>query len=239
MLVLVSSVNSILCKIESSLRSKVSTTPLSKMLKAQTTTALDACLTGTHMRIEDLWPDARERVNIDKYARYLSEQDYYSWSHLRDLENYFKREPEERRAERLSRLLVIMLYNIGATHCDRVRALIEEWVMRPETYDRILGFEGLKGLALQPYICQKIILTLRRFMDEIHDGELALAIEEDFIKNIDAWFRRRRTAFYEEQQARMSVIRTDLMAAAWHPRRVEFWLNQGGFEMLEMMNGGW
>jgi hypothetical protein len=209
------------------------------MLKAQTTTALDACLTDTHMRIEDLWPDARERVNIDKYARYLSEQDYYSWSHLRDLENYFKREPEDHRAERLSRLLVIMLYNIGATHCDRVRGLIEEWVMRPDTYNKILGFEGLKGLALQPHICKKITLFLRRFMDEIHDGELGLAVEEDFIKNIDAWFRQRRTAFYEEQQARMNVIRTDLMAAAWHPNRVAKWLDTGGFEMLEMMNGGW
>ncbi len=189
------------------------------------------------MRIEDLWPDARERLNIDKYARYLTEQDYYSWSHIRDLETYFKREPEEYRAERLGRLLVIMLYNIGATHSQRVRDLIDEWVMRPETYDRVLGFEGLRGLALQPHVCKKIALFLRRFMDEIHDGELALAVEVEFIENIEKWFRRERKRLYEEMEARMRRIRDDLMAAAWHPKRVEKWLDQGGFELLDMMNG--
>lgn len=34
-------------------------------------------------------------------------------------------------------------------------------------------------------------------------------------------------------QERCKAIREDLMAAAWHPRRVEKWLNTGGFELLD------
>ena len=34
-------------------------------------------------------------------------------------------------------------------------------------------------------------------------------------------------------QERCSLIKEDLMATAWHPRRVEKWLETGGFELLE------
>jgi hypothetical protein len=36
-------------------------------------------------------------------------------------------------------------------------------------------------------------------------------------------------------QERCKVIKEDLMAAAWHPRRVEKWLETGGFDLLEAM----
>jgi hypothetical protein len=36
-------------------------------------------------------------------------------------------------------------------------------------------------------------------------------------------------------QERCKVIKEDLMATAWHPRRVEKWLETGGFELLEAM----
>jgi hypothetical protein len=38
-------------------------------------------------------------------------------------------------------------------------------------------------------------------------------------------------------RGRMDPLKRDLMEAAWHPRRVEAWLNAGDFELLEMMMG--
>lgn len=204
-------------------------------METQNTPALDACLTDVHMRLEELWPNSRERANIDKYARYLSEQDYYSASHLRDLNNYYKREPQNRIAERLSRFLVIALWNIGTHHSDAVRNRIDEWVMDERTYDKILGMEGLQGLELQSHVWKKVVSMLRRFVEDVHDGELHLAMEEDFIKNIEAWFRRKRAAFYEAKKAKMDILRQDLISAAYHPNRVEKWLEAGGFTLLGVM----
>jgi hypothetical protein len=34
---------------------------------------------------------------------------------------------------------------------------------------------------------------------------------------------------------RTAIFKEDLVAAVWHPRRVEKWLEAGGFELLEAL----
>jgi hypothetical protein len=47
--------------------------------------------------------------------------------------------------------------------------------------------------------------------------------------------KREELANKKRTQARCLTVKEELMAAAWHPSRVEKWLEIGGFEMLDMM----
>ena len=72
-------------------------------------------------------------------------------------------------------------------------------------------------------------------LDRAHDYELRLASQDDFLETIQQILVTRKKKFYEECQKRMDVLRQDLIAEAWHPRRVEKWLEIGGFELLETL----
>jgi hypothetical protein len=41
--------------------------------------------------------------------------------------------------------------------------------------------------------------------------------------------------FLEDMAERTAIYKEDLIAAVWHPRRVEKWLEAGGFELLEAL----
>jgi hypothetical protein len=41
--------------------------------------------------------------------------------------------------------------------------------------------------------------------------------------------------FLEDMTKRTAIFKEDLVAAVWHPRRVEKWLEAGGFELLEAL----
>ena len=48
-------------------------------------------------------------------------------------------------------------------------------------------------------------------------------------------YSNKRTEEKKRNQDRCLAIKEDLMAAAWHPRRVEKWLEIGGFELLDAL----
>jgi hypothetical protein len=56
---------------------------------------------------------------------------------------------------------------------------------------------------------------------------------EAFIDTIRDWQEQPRSK--QRSQERCRIIKEDLMKAAWHPRRVEKWLEAGGFELLEAL----
>jgi hypothetical protein len=56
---------------------------------------------------------------------------------------------------------------------------------------------------------------------------------ETFIDTIRDWQELPRSK--KRSQERCKIIKEELMMSAWHPRRVEKWLEAGGFELLEAL----
>ncbi len=52
---------------------------------------------------------------------------------------------------------------------------------------------------------------------------------QDYDARWEEWREKKRT------QERCLAIKEELMAAAWHPRRVERWINECGIEVLDVM----
>jgi len=56
--------------------------------------------------------------------------------------------------------------------------------------------------------------------------------------NVAKLFRtHQQTEIRERVQKRTRALRQEIVAAAYHPRRVERWLEQRGFDFLEVMMG--
>jgi hypothetical protein len=56
---------------------------------------------------------------------------------------------------------------------------------------------------------------------------------EAFIDTLRDWQEQPRSK--ERSQERCKIIKEELMMTAWHPKRVEKWLEAGGFELLEAL----
>lgn len=76
---------------------------------------------------------------------------------------------------------------------------------------------------------------VKKDLDHANDYELRLASQDDFLEVLEQCLEKRKKKLYEECQKRMDILRQDLMEKAWHPRRVERWLEIGGFELLEAL----
>jgi hypothetical protein len=68
---------------------------------------------------------------------------------------------------------------------------------------------------------------LYRNLDFWNDGEMYHFALADFVKNLEGAVKRRRQAFYDRAKRRCGRYKEELIAAAWHPRRVEAWLAAG------------
>jgi hypothetical protein len=72
---------------------------------------------------------------------------------------------------------------------------------------------------------------------EIHDSEVY-----DFDMHYESmhggvWYRRTPVLRQLVMRVRLLTIKKDLIAAAYHPSRVERWLEIGGFDLLEAIMG--
>ncbi len=69
----------------------------------------------------------------------------------------------------------------------------------------------------------------------ILDGFESHVWSEDVCQTLDEMLpgvRRRHLEFLQRAATRCAVYKQDLMAAAWHPRRVEAWINQDRWDLL-------
>jgi hypothetical protein len=92
-------------------------------------------------------------------------------------------------------------------------------------------------LFQQPYI--KNIVNSHQYTDLIlralyihhttadHDDIERRAVEERYRTYLARSFAKTQRAVLEKARERCQIIKEDLMAAAWHPRRVERWLQEG------------
>jgi hypothetical protein len=67
----------------------------------------------------------------------------------------------------------------------------------------------------------------KRWLSDIHDGELYLAVYEDLADSLVATVKQQHAAFLQSVKQRCNLYKEELIAAAWHPRRVESWLAAG------------
>jgi len=91
--------------------------------------------------------------------------------------------------------------------------------------------DGLPALARLPErlaYTDRLIHYLRAALQWLFDGELCWEAQEDFIRNLQTEFRRRRAAWKSALQARLPATREELTAIVWHPRNVERWMAAAG-----------
>jgi hypothetical protein len=68
---------------------------------------------------------------------------------------------------------------------------------------------------------------LRKWISNLHDGELYHFVYEELERGIVGAVKRRHVAFYARIEKRCAVIKEELVAAAWAPVRVERWIEAG------------
>lgn len=202
----------------------------------QDTGALDWLLeVPRHPRaLYTLWPNKMQTLSIDRWAIYLINMDRYTPQHLRDINTWFRGEDESHRLERLTYMLIRMLHGVSNSAVTW-NENVEGYVGDPANYDSLFGISALQDIYTQPEDCRKVVGYLRSYNDDLNDGELGFAVAGDFIRGVEAGLERQRKAFYTARKAAFAPLKEDLMAAVWHPKRVEAWLEVGGHELLDMM----
>ncbi len=86
-------------------------------------------------------------------------------------------------------------------------------------------------LLTDPRTCVDEAFRVRKrvqgWLENHHDGELYYAVYDDLLISFVAAAKTKAAAFKRQRELFQEAIRDELMAAAWHPRRVETWLKAG------------
>lgn len=95
--------------------------------------------------------------------------------------------------------------------------------------------QNIGGIVKNPQYADLILraLYLHRLPDDMYDIDRQ-AIEERYRAYLARSFANTHRAVLEKARERCQIFKEDLMAAAWHPRRVEKWL-QEGYSLDEIM----
>jgi hypothetical protein len=182
--------------------------------------------------LSTLWPNRMQRLSINRWAGYLVAQDIYTRQHLLDINTWFTREDEDQRLKRLTYMLVNMVYQVRRQINN---PNIDLYVQQPANYDNLFGLPALKGIFMEAEKNKKVVDYLRAYENDLNDGELGYALTDEFIKEVGRAMDRQRKGFYMARKQSFAPLKESLMAAAWHPKRVEAILDTGGFELLEAL----
>ena len=173
-----------------------------------------------------------ELKTIDLLVKQLKEKPSSREATLKRIDEFFEViqefQPMKQTIQYVRRFLFLILY--------------EPYVHVPTTFHETDGLAETLGTMefLSPFLFDKdrwiaFKQRVKKDLDHANDYELRLASQDDFLDVLERCIERRKKKHYEECQRRMDILRQDLMEKAWHPRRVERWLEIGGFELLEAL----
>jgi hypothetical protein len=132
-------------------------------------------------------------------------------------------------------ILVRILYKyhtsvISSTMHTYRNKLLHHLFLRP-----LFQHQAFKEYLLNPLLMRFVfVCTINASIPE----ESIPALEEQLDAFYEAVLKEGRklyTDFLNERVEHTAIYKEELIAAAWHPRRIEKWLEVGGFELLEAL----
>jgi hypothetical protein len=101
--------------------------------------------------------------------------------------------------------------------------LIFDDFFKPTKEEHKAYMQGLTGRL--SYYSKDVVQSILKCKDE--------KVKDIFENNIYKYIQQAKTFEKQNQRRRFDPLKREIMETVWHPRNVERWLEQGGFELLE------
>jgi hypothetical protein len=143
-----------------------------------------------------------------------------------------KSAPEEKRLVLLTLFFALFLHELSI-RTSRMRNIIRS----NDTFTYLQDL--LEDQDIQPYSLNKeytaLIMECLYIEEGFINSEETEEAQDEFLLNLELTMNRAYRLHWRSIRERMNLVKEELMAAAWHPRRVERWLEEGGWDMVESM----
>jgi hypothetical protein len=140
--------------------------------------------------------------------------------------------PEEKRLVLLTLFFALFLHEVSIPRSPMRIIIRSEETM---TYLQDL----LEDPDIQPYSLNKeytALILKSLYIEQVFlNQEDTEDAQDEFLLKLECTMNRAYRLHWSSIRERMNLVKEELMAAAWHPRRVERWLEQGGWDSIEAM----
>lgn len=132
-------------------------------------------------------------------------------------------------------LLILILYKYRKVTINSTADTQHYATMHPFFLKSLFNHHVFRDYCMNPLLMRFVFVcvihsTIPDFSEPVLEEQL-----DTFYAAILKTSRNLYTEFLEERAEQTAIYKEDLMKAAWHPRRVEKWLEVGGFELLEAL----
>jgi hypothetical protein len=140
--------------------------------------------------------------------------------------------PEEKRLVLLTLFFALFLHEVSIPNSPMAHL-----ILRDDLQDLLQNF--LEDPDIQPYSLNKECTTLMMKSLYVEQCRLNRAetegLQDEFLLKLEGTMNRAYRLHWTSIRERMNIVKEELMAAAWHPRRIEKLLEEGGWEAVEGM----
>ena len=132
-------------------------------------------------------------------------------------------------------ILVLIMYKyhksvISSTYDTEKYVSMHTIFLKPLFRHHVFRNHIVNPLVMRCVFMCTINSTIPELSDAVLEGQLDM-----FYGAILKEGRKLYSGFLKERAKQTAIFKEDLIAAAWHPRRVEKWLEIGGFELLDTL----
>jgi hypothetical protein len=132
-------------------------------------------------------------------------------------------------------LLILILYKYHKVTINTTADAQTYATMHPLFLKSLFNHHVFRDYCMNPLLMRFVFVcvihsTIPDFSEPVLEEQL-----DTFYAAILKTSRNLYKEFLEERAEQTAIYKEDLMKAAWHPRRVEKWLEVGGFELLEAL----
>jgi hypothetical protein len=157
----------------------------------------------------------------------------YNYEEAKDTFIYtLKSAPEEKRLVLLTLFFALFLHELSI-RTSRMRNIIRS----SDTFTYLQDL--LEDPDIQLYSLNKeytsLIMKSLYIEQEVIESETTEEAHHEFLLNLELTMNKAYRLDWSSIRERMNLVKEELMAAVWHPRRVERWLEQGGWDAIEAM----
>jgi hypothetical protein len=149
-------------------------------------------------------------------------------AYIQQFEDWFEGCPDELR-------LLCLAYILFRVTCQLNQWQDADDLSHTDTIRSILQNHIFEDLLLNQNYSYIVMYAVFRLLDRNRGRYDMEEYEEKILEQIQDAFVAVRRNFLACLRMRSGLLKQDLVAAAFHPNRVEKWLEKGGFEVVDMM----
>jgi hypothetical protein len=161
----------------------------------------------------------------------------YTEEEVKDAKDTFiytlKSSPEEKRLVLLTLFFAMFLHELVVTRSDAASHILGD-----ETQELLQDL--LEDPDIQPYSLNKeytALILKSLYIEQVFlNQEDTEEVQDEFLLNLELTMNKAYRLHWSSIRERMNLVKEELIASAWHPRRVERWLDIGGLELLDALS---